>query len=271
MVSSLTPNFAWSAGNPEGWKYAWNLFMDEQQFSDIVWATSDLADTNKKVVIFADTEEDGVATGGLWEADAPGAGYDIVYRADNPAGTTDFTTDINAAKAAGAEVLLAILAPPDAFALWEQMKALEYVPDLAFCLKCSSTAAFQAVLGPTAEATSNVYLANPSEAPEWADVTAKFEKDYGRNVDRSSVLAAYSAARILLDAIATAGSTDGDAINEAIGATNKEYPIGKVAFRDDHTFPADAATVQWFGDQQLEVYPAVARWSLVTPVTGLQG
>jgi len=270
MVSSLTPNFAWAGGNPDGWQYAWNLFMDEQQFSDIVFATADLADTNKKVVIFADTEEDGVATGGLWEAEAPGKGYEVVYRADNPAGTTDFTADINAAKAAGAEILLGILIPPDAFALWEQMKALEFVPDLAFCLKCSSSAAFQAVLGDTAEATSNVYLANPSDAPEWADLTAKVIGEYGQNVDASSVLAAYSAARVLLDAIATAGTIDGAAVNDAIAATDKEYPIGHVKFRPDHSFPADAATLQWFGNAQLQVFPADGEAQLVTPVVGLQ-
>lgn len=270
MVSTLTPNFAWAGGNPDGWKYAWNLFMDEQQFSDIVFATSDLADTNKKVVIFADTEEDGVATGGLWESEAPGKGYEVVYRADNPAGTTDFTADINAAKAAGAEILLGILIPPDAFALWEQMKALDFVPDLAFCLKCSSSAAFQAVLGETAEATSNVYLASPSTAPEWADLTKSVVAEYGQNVDATSVLAAYSAARILLDGIATAGSTDGTAVNDAIAATNKEYPIGLVKFRPDHTFPAAAATLQWFGNAQLQVYPDNGEATLVTPVTGLQ-
>ena len=270
MVSSLTPNSAWAGGNPDGWNYAWNLFMDEQQFSDIVFATSDLADTNKKVVIFADTEEDGVATGGLWESEAPGKGYEVVYRADNPAGTTDFTADINAAKAAGAEILLGILIPPDAFALWEQMKALDFVPDLAFCLKCSSSAAFQAVLGDTAEATSNVYLASPSTAPEWADLTKSVIAEYGQNVDASSVLAAYSAARILLDGIATAGSTDGTAVNDAIAATNKEYPIGFVKFRPDHTFPAAAATLQWFGNTQLQVYPDNGEATLVTPVTGLQ-
>ncbi|OJX64459.1 MAG: hypothetical protein BGO95_08235 [Micrococcales bacterium 73-13] len=270
MVSSLTPNGAWAAGNPDGWKFAWNLFMDEQQFSDIVWQTADEADTNKKVVIFADTEEDGVATGGLWEADAPGAGYEVVYRANNPAGTTDFTADINAAKAAGAEVLLAILIPPDAFALWEQMKALNYVPDLAFCLKCSSSAAFQAVLGDTAEATSNVYLANPSKAAEWADVSKAFQTQYGNNVDRSSALAAYSAARILLDSIQTAGSTDGAAVNDVISKTDKEYPIGKVKFRADHSFEADAATLQWFGNEQLQVVPQDGDAKLVTPVVGLQ-
>ena len=270
MVSSLTPNGAWAAGNPDGWQYAWNFFMDENQLADVAYETADLTDTNKKVAIFADTEEDGVATGALYESAAVEYGYEIVYRADNPAGTTDFTADINAAKAAGAEVLLAILIPPDSFALWKQMAALQWVPEIAVCQKCSSTAAFQAELGDLAEGTLNVYLANPSEAPEWADIVATFSEQYGVNVDRNSALAAYTAAMVLLESIAEAGSTDGAAINEVIAATDKEYPVGLVKFRDDHSVAVNVANVQWFGDEQLGVFPVGGEADLVTPTVGLQ-
>ena len=270
MVSSLTPNGAWAAGNPDGWQFAWNFFMDEHQLADVAYETADLTDTNKKVAIFADTEEDGVATGALYESAALEYGYEIVYRADNPAGTTDFTADINAAKAAGAEVLLAILIPPDAFALWKQMAALEYVPEIAVCQKCSSTAAFQAELGDLAEGTLNVYLANPSDAPEWADVVAKFSEQYGVNVDRNSALAAYTAAMVMLESIAEAGSIDGTAINDVIAATDKEYPVGLVKFRDDHSVAVNVANVQWFGDEQLGVFPVGGEAELVTPAVGLQ-
>ena len=270
MVSSLTPNGAWAAGNPDGWQFAWNFFMDEHQLADVAYETADLTDTNKKVAIFADTEEDGVATGALYESAALEYGYEIVYRADNPAGTTDFTADINAAKAAGAEVLLAILIPPDAFALGKQMAALEYVPEIAVCQKCSSTAAFQAERGDLAEGTLNVYLANPSDAPEWADVVAKFSEQYGVNVDRNSALAAYTAAMVMLESIAEAGSIDGTAINDVIAATDKEYPVGLVKFRDDHSVAVNVANVQWFGDEQLGVFPVGGEAELVTPAVGLQ-
>ena len=81
---------------------------------------------------------------------------------------------------------------------------------------------------------------------------------------------ARSAARILLDSIQTAGSTDGAAVNDVISKTDKEYPIGKVKFRADHSFEADAATLQWFGNEQLQGVPQDGDAKLVTPVVGLQ-
>jgi len=269
MVSTLTPNQAWKAGNPSGWQYAWNMFFDEQQISDVSFGTADLAQTTKKIAIFANTDEDGIANGALWEDQAPKHGYTIAYRADFPAGTTDFTAQINQAKAAGADILFGVMIPPDAFALWKQMKALAWDPQVAFCQKCNSQAAFQGALGELAEGASVVYLANPSDAAEYAQVTARFQKEYGRTVDATSALASYSAAKVLLDAIATAGSTDPDKVNAAIGSTKKEYPIGNVSFTD-HVFSADVAGLQWQGDAQVSVFPAGSGGTLQAPVKGLQ-
>jgi branched-chain amino acid transport system substrate-binding protein len=269
MVSTLTPNQAWKAGNAAGWQYAWNLFLDEAQLIEASYQAADLADTNKKVAIFADTEEDGIATGGLWESEAESYGYEVVYRADFPALTTDFTAFINQAKAAGAEVLLGTMIPPDSFALWKQMKALAYTPAVAFCQKCNSQAAFQGALGELAEGTSVAYLAtSPTDGP-FADLRAAFAETYGDTVDLSSALASYSAAKVLLDAITTAGTTDADAVNEAIGATDTDYPIGPVKFDDGHAYAAPVAALQWQGTAQVQVFPEGVG-TLTTPVTGLQ-
>ena len=269
LVSTLTPNQAWKAGNAAGWQYAWNLFLDEAQLVEISFAAADLATTNKKVAIFADTEEDGIATGGLWESEAARYGYEVVYRADFPALTTDFTAFINQAKSAGAEVLLGTMIPPDSFALWKQMKALAYTPQVAFCQKCNSQAAFQAELGELAEGTSVAYLAAPADSGPYAELRARFAEVYGDTVDLSSALASYSAARVLLDAIAAAGSTDAAAVNDAIAATDTEYPIGPVRFDDEHAYAAQVAALQWHGAAQVQVYPAGAG-TLATPVAGLK-
>jgi len=44
-------------------------------------------------------------------------------------------------------VLIAQMIPPDAIALWKQMKASNYVPRAAFCEKCASVTAFAQALG----------------------------------------------------------------------------------------------------------------------------
>jgi branched-chain amino acid transport system substrate-binding protein len=269
LVSSLTPIRAWLAGNPDGWQFAWNLFFDEAQQTQVPFLTADLTETNKKVALFTSTEEDGVAMGGIWEQSAPDAGYEIVSHAEFPVGTTDYSEYINAAKTAGAEVVITQMIPPDAFALWKQMKALAFVPKVAFCEKCSAQGAFSAELGPLAEGTSVSYLGAPADSAEAAALTEEFGQSYGQTVDLTSVMATYSAAKILLDAITQADSTDGAAINAAIASLSGEYPIGDVQFAEDHSYAIPAVGLQWQSGAQVQVYPVDGN-ALIAPVTGLE-
>ena len=79
--------------------------------------------TNKRVVLFTDTDPDGITMGKLWAPNAPKYGYKVVAHESFPEGTTDFSSYIQAAQSAHAEVLIAQMIPPDAAALWKQMKA----------------------------------------------------------------------------------------------------------------------------------------------------
>ena len=266
FVGTLTPLQSWKAGNADGWAYSWDLFFDELQQTDLPFQTADLTETNKKVALFTDTAEDGVAMGGLWESKAPDAGYEIAYRANFPVGTTDYAEYVKKAKESGADVIVAQMIPPDAFALWKQMKALAFTPKVAFCEKCSFQAAFAAELGPIAEGT----IVSAGAAPEAGAFTDKFASTYGDTVDLTTVASAYTAAKVMLDAIAAAGSTDGAAINEAIGQTNADYPVGTVSFGDDHTYAIPAVARQWQGSSQVQVYPVQSGASLQVPVAGLQ-
>ncbi|WP_172582520.1 amino acid ABC transporter substrate-binding protein [Subtercola boreus] len=271
LVSTLTPVGAWKAGNANGWQYAWDLFFDEAAQIQDLFPTADLTPTNKKVALFTDTEEDGIAQGALMEKEAPAAGYDVVYRAQFPVGTTDFSEYVNAAKAAGADVVIAQMIPPDSFALWKQMKALAFAPKVAFCEKCASQAAFQKQLGPLAEGTSTSLIASDPSSPEQQALTTRFSPKYGQTTDLNSVMAAYSAAKILLDAINTAGSTDGAKINDAISKTDSQYPIGTVKFDSTHAYAVPPATFQWQGDKQIQISPkSPTSGTLQAPVSGLQ-
>ena len=66
--------------------------MTQTQFQ-----ASDLIDTNKKVVLFTDTEEDGVVMGKLWEENAPKFGYTIVSREMFPVVQANFSSQVAAA------------------------------------------------------------------------------------------------------------------------------------------------------------------------------
>ena len=161
VVQSLTPIQAWLSGRPSGWNYAWDMFFDENQMTNLQFQTSDLVKTNKRVALFTDTEEDGITMGKLWEQKAPQLGYQIAYHAQFPVGTTNFSSQIEAAKAAHADVLIAQMVPPDAAGLWKQMKSLNYQPKTAFCEKCAATSAWRQILGPVARGNDDCGLVVP--------------------------------------------------------------------------------------------------------------
>lgn len=274
MITGLTPVRAWLAGNPDGWKYAWDVFFTEDQMTQTQFTTSDLTKTNKKVALFTDSGQDGIVMGKLWEANAPKLGYQVVSHAEFPVGTTEFTSFINDAKAAGAEIVITQMNPPDAFALWKQMKALQFVPKLAYCEKCGATSAFQKALGPVAEGTLSTNYWDASEHADNKDaqrLIKEFGAKIGENGDMSALVAAQSVAKVLLDAIAAAASTDPDAINEAIGKTDAEYAWGHIKFNDQHFSTIESFHGQWQGDKLVPVDPKFKdAGKLEVPVKGLQ-
>ncbi len=270
VVQSLTPLQAWLSGRPGGWNYAWDTFFDENQMTNLQFQTSNLVKTNKRVALFTDTEEDGITMGKLWEQKAPQFGYQIVYHAQFPVGTTNFSSQIAAAQAAKADVLIGQMVPPDAAGLWKQMKSVGYQPKTAFCEKCSATSAWRGILGPVSEGTMTVDWWSPSLGlPE----TSNFVSTYGKNgitVDLSTIVAMNSVARVLFDAISQANSLDPNAINTALGKTNKTYPVGHIQFGANHTAPLIAGMDQWQGMNMVRVYPATqGSTALESPIPGL--
>jgi branched-chain amino acid transport system substrate-binding protein len=272
MVSTNCPIRAWLTGTQEGWTYAWDVFFDELQMTDVQFQTTDLIDTNKKVALFTDTEEDGVVMGGLWTEKAPDFGYEIVSHATFPVGTTDFEQFIEEARDADAEVLIAQMVPPDAVALWKQMKAVGYQPKAAFCEKCGNSIAWPQALGDVAEGTMAVNWWSPELGlPRTQEFLDEFEDQIGGvSSDLSIVVGAYSVARLLLDAIDRADSLEPDPINEQIAATDYDSPFGHITFAEDHTYGVPVIGAQWRGTNMDLVWPAEqAATEIVTPVPGL--
>lgn len=273
LVATLTPVDAWRAANKDGWTYSWDLFWSESEMGELQFLASDLADTNKKIALFTDNEEDGVIQGELWNEKAASMGYEIVSHAEFPVGTTDYSTFIAEAKAAGADIVVAQMLPPDSFALWKQMSALDFSPKLAYCEKCAAQAAFQRELGDLAEGTATTDFWLRTDNADSVALTEKLEPEFGDNLDLSSVVISYTAAKVLLDAIRAAGSTDPDAINDAIAQTSGEYAIGsEISFGEDHAFAVTPITAQWRGTETVGIFNSrdgqMSDWQI--PVAGLQ-
>ena len=271
FVSTLTPIEAWKGANPAGWKYSWDFFFDENQMTDDQFKTSDETTTNKKVALFTDNEQDGITMGKIWAGKASSLGYSIAYQAQFPVGTTDYSSFIAKAKASGAQVLIAQMIPPDSFALYKQMKSLQFSPKVVFCEKCGAPGAFAGALGPLAEDTLTTQFAAPSSNAIEASLTKKYAPKLGTTDDLSTVLSEYSAAEVLTDAIARAGSTDGAKIDAALAKTDALYPMGyTIKFGADQTSPTTATEGQWRGHSLVTVYPKSGSAAVHAPNAGLQ-
>jgi branched-chain amino acid transport system substrate-binding protein len=268
LVATCTPVRAWLAGSKSGWHYAWDLFFDEEEATKLSFETADLAETNKKVALFTDNEADGVVMGRLWEKNAPAMGYEVVYRANFPVGTTSYSSFINKAKGAGAEIVIAQMVPPDGIALWKQMKSLGFKPKLAFCEKCGASSGFVKALGPIAEGTG-VFLSFTPDNPEGKSSVDALRQKFPATADLSIAVNAHTAAQVLFDAISAAGTTDPEPLNEAIGKTDKTYASGPVKFTDNAA-ALKTNMLQWQGQDTVQVYPQVDGQELQAPAKGLR-
>jgi branched-chain amino acid transport system substrate-binding protein len=94
--------------------------------------------------------------------------------------------------------------------------------------------------------------------PGAADLAKAFESE--TKLSSSQHIAdSYTAGQVLLDAIAAAGSTDPEKINEAIAKTDKTYVAGPIKFDTDHTSKLPIVAMQWQGGKPVIVWPKSAK------------
>jgi ABC-type branched-chain amino acid transport systems, periplasmic component len=225
-------------------------------------------------VIFTDTEEDGPIQGQLWKDYAETYGYEVVAHIEFPVGNTNFSSQVAEAKASGADIILAQIIPPDGIALLKEMKAQAFDPKLVFMEKAGNTGGFVEITEGLAE---GVLAANWFAEGIGTDREAEFIENFadaagGVNSNLGTIVYGYSIAKVLLDAISAAGSTEADAVNTAIGATDADYPAGRIVFDGDHASAMPVVQTQWVGADQIMVLTTdgAAANPITAPVPGLQ-
>ena len=132
LVTSQMPVEAFASGDKTGWTYSWDLFYDEQQqAADAAKALASVPG-DKKVALFTDDEPDSVVERPLYQAAFKADGLDVVGDYTFPVGTTDFSSFVSDAKAAGAQLVAGQLAPADGAALPKQLTSSGFRPKAAF-------------------------------------------------------------------------------------------------------------------------------------------
>ena len=268
LVNTCNPTGAFATFSDTGLTWSWDLFFSEEDQAETVFAAFDEIESNKKVAIFTDTEPDGVVERELYKKAAEAAGYEVVGDYTFSVGTTDFSSYVNDAKEKGAQLVVSQMIPPDGIALWKQMKALELRPVAAFSAKAATASTWWEALGDTAAGTLTEGFWAPGSV-----MTEEIEATLGSSLptlpDKGIAVASFSAAYVLLEAVAAADDASAEAINTAIEETDLETPVGQVAFGEDHTSATDYAILQWADGDAAEVYPP-GETELVAPAPGLQ-
>lgn len=93
------------------------------------------------------------------------------------------------------------------------------------------------------------HFASDSTEPAVVDFKAAFQEKYGKEVYSAFNATGYDAALVLCEAMKNAGTTDYDAVVEAVKATNVNGVTGVITF-DDHNDPIKSAFIMTFKDGQ---------------------
>lgn len=269
-LTTNTPVGAFAAGNKSGWKYSWDMFFSEnEQAADIIKAV-DRFPTNHKIALFTDNEPDGVVERPLYKAAAAAAGDQVVGDFSFPVGTTDYTSFITKAKAAGAQIVVGQMDPPDAVTLFKQIKSLGFAPKIGIVAKAADFISWVDALGSISQGTLLEAVWLPSwNYPGTSHIEATLGKKFDNLGDLGTATAAYSVAQVMLNAFTRAGSTDGAKVNAALAATSLTTPYGPVRFAANHTSVMGFAVAQWQGTKTVPVFPAASGVSLEFPMKGL--
>lgn len=253
---------------PKGKGYTWDSFQALADGAKGFYDLAGAAANNKKVVIVTNNDAQGKGTAGQWSAAGKQAGFDIVSTKAVPTGTTDFSDVIKSAQQGSAEVLIASMIPPDCFAMWKQMKALNYSPKMAIGLQCAQTPGWGSLKTVGDGTLVQTHWTKTAGFPDTDKIVAAFDKKYPNVNDLGSVAAGYHAASILIAGIEAAGSTDKEKINAALAKVDISSALGQVAFKDNKSV-TPTFLAQWKDGNIEQVWPAKGAVPLA-PLTGLQ-
>ena len=256
IVSGCAPLMSFRAAKQ--WQWAWDLFFNEPELAEApfkAWRDLDVA-SNHRIVIMHDNGADGTVVGGqLWPAMAARYGYTVVANLEFPTDTTDFNASVQQAHRAGADILMVDAVTPQMVSIRKQLASAGYTPRVLVMEKGAEPTQFAEAVGPLADGVmvGGYWDASFSHAGA-AELAAAYSAETQHTVSQH-IADSYTAARVLLDAIGSAGSLDKLKLNTAIAATDSVYPVGPVKFAADHTAALSIAELQWQSGQTRLIWP----------------
>jgi branched-chain amino acid transport system substrate-binding protein len=185
------------------------------------------------------------------------AGIEIRMSENYPPDIGDMTPLITQIKAAGADAVIALTYPADAFLYAGQARELGVEAKLQFMLIGPTIDAFHKAFGPAADGIVTLAHWSPEQAA-WPRAKPFFDAyvaRWGQAPDYLDSALAYMSLEILEQAVAKAG-LDRDALREAIATGTFDTINGEVRFDGVQNAVTPTAFVQRQGDKMQLVWPA---------------
>ena len=214
-----------------GLKYTFRVqpmasFMANDFIKHFTAVNKGFEDEIKTAVISHEDSHFGTFFGEFIEEHADELGLEILARLPHSAATADLSVDVNKIKSLEPDVVIATTFLPDGKLLIDTLKSSGFTPKVIMGV---ANGAFSNTSFITGDTDNNQYILdtnyalNPnSELTE--KVKEEYREKYGKELGPNSALS-YESARVLIDAIERAGSTDPDKIREALMETNIEDTI----------------------------------------------
>lgn len=242
------------------WTWAWDLFFNSEDLTETPFNTADelglKAKTNAKVaIIHSNGKNENIIGTVEWPAWAKKHGWQVAYDTAVPPTQTQFISSLQAAKAAGADMLLVVISPPGAIALRKQMVSVGYNPKILVIEEGGEPLQFAQALGKLANGVMVGGYWDPSFPFAGAkQLMAEFQKETGQTGSQH-IADTDTAATVLLQAIARAGKLDATAINDQIGKTNATFVAGHIQFNAQHTSTLPMVEEQWQNGKNVIIAP----------------
>jgi branched-chain amino acid transport system substrate-binding protein len=209
----------------------------------------------KRVALTHVNDDFGNGAADSLKAAAKEKGLEIVAEETYVAGDREFSAQLGKVKDAKPDVQLNWGNYAEAAALAKQRKnfGLESVPYIES--DAVATPEYSKLAGPAAKGVIYATHWSPTyDTPANKKFMDDFQAEFGHAPDLYAT-EAYTAALVAAEAIKKAGSTDGQAIRDALAATDLETPMGKISFdeKGDPTYSTFLVELLGGGDEKVIV------------------
>lgn len=203
----------------------------------------------------------GVGTEGGVRNYAAERGIEIVVDEEYDATTTDYTSLVQRAKAADADVLIVAGLPNDSAAIATTVEQLDYNPDI-YCSCGSQVTTLPnwpdlGAAGVNVFATTSAYKTQENNG--YADLEAYLIDKLGITELPSYGSVALAAGQVLEQAVSATESLDSDVLREYIGANEFDTAVGKITYNEDGTLDFSALLVQFHEGGNEVIWPVEDR------------